>query len=313
MLPRKLFHSTPALQRLLLSMFALVVAASARPVAADNATKPIKATYRPPAEMLRPGPDALAKALSKNEYVFTAPPRETVARGEETYGPIAEYLSKVLGKEIVYKHPDNWLSYQDGMQKGEYDLVFDGPHFVSWRVARRQHEPLVKIPGDFIFVFLARKDNHKVTQLKHLAGRQVCGHAPPNQGTLRLYNQFHNPSRQPQLVPVKGWRNIYKAVIAKKCDGGIVPLKIYKKVDPRGQRAKVLFVTQPAPGQAFTAGPSFTAEDKAKITEALLSPAGQEATKMLRKRFPAKRLVRAIKTEYAGVNILLKDTWGFDS
>ena len=125
--------------------------------------------------------------------ILTAPPRESIEKGKHTYEPIAKYLSSVLNKKIEYQHPGNWLSYSADMRKGKYDLVFDGPHFVSWRIQRLRHTPLVKIPGGFIFRFVADKANRKVSKVDDLIGRKVCGHAPPNQGTLRLYNEFRNP------------------------------------------------------------------------------------------------------------------------
>jgi len=253
------------------------------------------------------------RAGTPQTYVFTAPPRETREQGIATYGPVADYLSRVTGKKIVYKHPDNWISYQSSMQKGEYDLVFDGPHFVAWRIARRDHEPLAKLPGDFIFVFVARQNDAHVKDLNSLGGRRVCGHAPPNQGTLRLYAEFTNPSRVPNLVQIKGWPNIYKGLLASQCDGAVVPLKIYQKLDPQQQKTRILRTTEPVPSQAFTASPRFTAEDKRRMTEGLLSNDGLAATARLRERFPATHLLPAGKAEYAGIERLLKDSYGFDS
>ena len=77
--------------------------------------------------------------VAANEYIFSAPPRGSAEKETKVYKPIAAYLSKMLGKKIVYQHPGNWLSYQQNMQLGRYDLVFDGPHFVSWRILKTNH------------------------------------------------------------------------------------------------------------------------------------------------------------------------------
>ena len=284
---------------LLLIAFTLTVLFATSTAAAIDIISTSKANIRPISQ------------ITEREYIFTAPPRETEKKGQETYGPIAEYLTKVTGKKFVYKHPGSWINYQSNMQKNKYDLIFDGPHFVSWRIAKAKHTPLVKIPGDFIFVFLTQKNNKKVTGLQRLAGRSVCGHAPPNQGTLRLYNAFPNPARQPFLKSVKGWRNIYKAMIDGKCDGAVVPLKIYKKLDPKGTAARVLLITDAAPGQAFTASAAIPFDVRLKIAEMLINPSGQLATQKLRTRFRAKSLIKATPQEYADVKVLLKDSWGF--
>jgi len=85
-----------------------------------------------------------------NTLVLSAPPRGTLAEETQSYQPIADFLSKVTGKKVVYEHSDNWLTYTSKMTKGKYDIVFDGPHFNGWRMERLQHTPLVKLPEDFV-------------------------------------------------------------------------------------------------------------------------------------------------------------------
>jgi ABC-type phosphate/phosphonate transport system substrate-binding protein len=247
-------------------------------------------------------------------YVFSAPPRENKEKGAETYGPIVEYLSRKTGQQFVYKQPDNWLSYQTNMQKGQYDLVFDGPHFVSWRVERLKHTPLVRLQGSLDFVVIARRDDEKITTFEDIAGRIVCGHAPPNLATLTLQAQFDNPSRQPFIRVVRGFPAAYFGVINKKCEGAVLPTGVYKKLDSgetQGQ-TRILFHSKPLPHQAISASPRIPPELQAKIREALLSPEAEGPTAMLRKRFGGgKPFIAATTEEYVGYGYLLKDIWGF--
>ena len=80
------------------------------------------------------------------ELVFSAPPRETPTIGNKRYQPIASYLSKVLGRKVVYKHPGTWGAYRTEMLQGDYDIVFDGPHFNSYRAEKMKYNILAKIP-----------------------------------------------------------------------------------------------------------------------------------------------------------------------
>ncbi len=100
---------------------------------------------------------AIFSASAAADLVFSAPPRESQAGGADSYAPLAQYLSKVTGQKVDYKYSDNWLSYQKEMQKGTYDLVFDGPHFVGWRMAKLGHVPLVKFPGNLSFVVIVKQ------------------------------------------------------------------------------------------------------------------------------------------------------------
>jgi len=251
-------------------------------------------------------------SYAEDALIFSAPPRETPEKGVKTYGEIAAFLTKVIGKKVIYKHSRNWMAYSADMRKGKYDIVFDGPHFVSWRVKAQDHTPLVKIPGDFTFVILTQKDNDKIQTVSDLVSKKICGHAPPNQGTLRIYNQFENPMRLPVLNQVKGWRNIYKAMINKECDGAIVPSKIYNKLDKEGLQTRVLLRTKATPGQAITASKKFNVKMVTKMREALLSEEGKLATAALRKRFASPKLTEATSNEYDTVYKILRDTYGFN-
>jgi ABC-type phosphate/phosphonate transport system substrate-binding protein len=254
-----------------------------------------------------------AHASADEEYIFSAPPRETGENESEVYQPIAEYLSKATGKKIVYKGSNNWLSYQDKMRKGEYDLVFDGPHFISWRMARLQHVPLVKLAGDLAFVVIVRKDNDRFNVLSSLAGRAVCGMAPPNLATLTFYNQFSNPVRQPLITETRSFALAYQGVIDGKCVAAVLRDQMFNKLDKEKGAARVIFHSPGIPNQAFSASPRFSAEDRAKITEALLSPHARVALAQFFSRYSKdKDLVPANAAEFRNLEILLKDTWGFE-
>ncbi|MDH5777459.1 MAG: phosphate/phosphite/phosphonate ABC transporter substrate-binding protein, partial [Gammaproteobacteria bacterium] len=70
---------------------------------------------------------------------MTAPPRESKEAGNKLYTPLANHLSKLLNAKVVYQHPGNWLNYQRDMREDKYDIVFDGPHFISWRLEHLKH------------------------------------------------------------------------------------------------------------------------------------------------------------------------------
>jgi ABC-type phosphate/phosphonate transport system substrate-binding protein len=244
-------------------------------------------------------------------YIFSAPPRGTEAKEREVYDPIARYLSQSTGEHIVYKHPDNWLNYQNQMQQGKYDLVFDGPHFIGWRIDRVGHQPLAKLPGDLAFVVITKNDDMK---LDGLAGRRICGLAPPNLATLTMYKQFPNPMRQPQVKEVKSFAMAYRDVMDQKCDAAVMRDKMYFKLTAKAKhKGKVIWSSDGISNQGFSAGPRLGAETKQKITNALLSPDAQKPLAKFFDRFSKKnkKLVQATAEEYAGHGGLLKDVWGF--
>ena len=261
-----------------------------------------KATYIP------------SKAAESEELIMTAPPRGTAAKEKEINEPIAEFLSKTLGKKVTFRYSDNWLTYSKDMTNGAYDLVaFDGPHFNGWRLDKIGHVPLIKIKEDLIFVVITRAENQEITQVKNLVGRSVCAHAPPNFGTLTLYSQFDNPARQPVIVQIQGWDNAYKGLINGKCVATVVPLKNLGKFDAGEKKlTKIIYKSRVMPNQALSAGPRITPEMQTKIRQAMVSEEGKKATEKLREAYATKELVSTSREEYAGLGKLLKNTTYFE-
>ncbi|WP_455203153.1 PhnD/SsuA/transferrin family substrate-binding protein, partial [Kaarinaea lacus] len=143
-------------------------------------------------------------SFASAELILSAPPRENPSVGEKLYGPLASHLTELLGEKVVYQHPHNWLEYQRDIRRGVYDIVFDGPHFVSWRLEHLKHDVLVKLPGTLEFVVVIHDDNDEIKSMKDLIGKKVCAIPPPNLATLTLIEQFNNPVRQPIIWGVNG-------------------------------------------------------------------------------------------------------------
>jgi ABC-type phosphate/phosphonate transport system substrate-binding protein len=293
---------------LLTASTGIATAHAADAVVTPNST-PV--AYRPSATSASaPSPGEAARA--DQELVLTAPPRDTQSEGERRFGPLAEYLTRVLGRKVVYRHPVTWGAYQAEMLKGQYDLVFDAPHLNGWRVERLGHNVLVKVPGDYTYAAFVRSDNTKVTSISQLAGHKVCAHAPPHLGTLVLFNQFPNPLRQPAIVVTDGYAHTYEAVMAGKCEAAMLSLKHLKKFDKNGTQARIVFTNRSLPQQALSASPRLSAQEQTKVTEALLAPAGEAPLRALRESYGfGAGFVRTSNAEYAGLGLYLRGVWGY--
>lgn len=281
-------------------------------VAADDAAKQTTSTISKVVYQPSKSTEDPQKSIQGSELIFTAPPRETAEAAKALYEPIAEYLSKTIGKKVTFKYPGSWGVYQGTMQKGGYDLVFDGPHFNGWRMAKLQHNILVKIPADFIFVTVTKRENDKIANIKQLAGQTVCAHAPPNLGTLTLLGQFDNPARQPVIINTDGWDNIYKGMAAGRCTAAVIPTKTLEKLDKNGALTKVIYKARSLPNNALSAGPRISPEDQEKIARALISPEASGPTEKFRQAYNVgKGFVPANKQEFVGLGELLKNEWGY--
>ena len=246
------------------------------------------------------------------DYLFTAPPRESQEKGVEIYEPIADFLTKKTGERIIYRHPGSWEEYSRGMQSGEYDLAFDGPHFVSWRIKNIDHNVIVKLPQLHIWRVIARSDNNAVNSMDDLVGRKVCAPKSPNFGMLTMMSHFSNPDKQPVHVITKGWKDGFNGVVQGKCEATVLPKTNHKKFDSGLTKTKAVHTHLPYPNQAFTAGPRIDSTLRSKIKKAMLSKDGQMALSKLRDRFThGAQLVAAENEEYEGISLVLKRASNF--
>lgn len=253
----------------------------------------------------------LAPLAPAKDLVLTSPPRESEQKAREIFQPIAEYLSRALDQPVTFRYSDNWLSYQSEMQKDKYDIVFDGPHFVSYRTTKHHHTPLVKLPGKFIFVLIARKDNQRINKIEDVYGRVLCAPAPPNLGALTILSLYPNPARQPVLMDTKGFPQAYEGLLSGKCSAAAMQIKIFEKLDKDRKAMKVLYESKGLPNQAITASTRLDAAQRARLTEALLSDSGKQATAKLREEYNGQDFIPASAEEYQTPVEYLKDVWGF--
>lgn len=253
--------------------------------------------------------DSQSSATGFEALIFSAPPRESVEESTRIYRPIAEYLSGVLGKQVVYQHPGSWGIYRSRMLAGDYDLVFDGPHFNSFRAEKLGHTVLVKADGTFELALIVR-DNYHFVSVQRMAGHAFCTHAPPNLGTLVLLDLFDNPARQPAIVTRDSWETIYQGVVDGRCAGGVLPVAQLEKLG-RGGGTRVVYKTPPLPNQAFSAGPRLSPGDREKITDALLSPRDKNTLEGLRAAHKISGFVPATNEQYRGLSAYLRNEWGF--
>jgi len=274
-------------------------------LSADVGSKPQKAAFRPPEATT----SNLTTIRQPDVIVFSAPPRGTEAEERAVFDPIAKYLSSSIGKEVIYRYPGNWGVYRGAMVRDEYDIVFDGPHFNSYRSEKHQHRIIVKAPGSIeIAVFVK---NSRYRQLQELAGRSICSHAPPNLGALAVLKQFTNPSRQPIITNSSGWADIFAGVMSGKCQAGVAPFATIEK-NANKDKIRIIYKEKAFPNQAFSVSNRVNLQLQEKIAAALIADEASAPTEKLRQSYALGRMfVVTNNSEYAGISVLLKDEWGY--
>jgi len=254
---------------------------------------------------------------SAKPLLLSAPPRETNEEGQAQYGPIAQYLSKVLKQPVQYYHPKKWSEYTRAMHDGKYDIVFDGPHFAAWRIKHTQHQAVVKLPGDLNFIIFTHKSNNKVNKLHDLLGKSICGLPSPNLATMSAFLMFDNPVIQPNIVYVKGGApEVYESFKRGQCEAAVILAQFFNKAIPEAERSnlKVVAKSNPYPNQTITAGTRLNPSQIQLMQTSLTSPEGTKASQKLLEIYSKnKRVFEVANTsQYDGIEKMLEDeVWGW--
>lgn len=249
------------------------------------------------------------------DLVLTAPPRESAARGEELYGPLAQVLTMQLGQTVVYERARDWIEYATHMKADAYDIIFDGAHFAAWRIKHLGHAPVAKLPGELTFVVVSHKNDPSLTRLRDLIQGQVCSQASPNLGTMAVLAAFNNPLIQPDLYEVANANDVYEAFKAGKCKAAVFQDKYMNRLsEAEKANLRVLYSSGHYPDQTVTVSRRVTDRQRAVLTELLTRPSGIAATQELLKQFTkqAKRFDPVRPKEFAGMEALLEGVlWGW--
>ncbi|MDA8390245.1 MAG: hypothetical protein M0Z76_05905 [Gammaproteobacteria bacterium] len=243
-------------------------------------------------------------------YVFVAAPRESGARGRRDYGPIAAFLTKVLDHKVIYRHPDGWITYESWIWTDHADIYFDGPQFMDWRLRHLDQTLGPRVPQSQDWRLYTWKGSPVHTVQQAAAGQILCAPPFPNWGSLWVMSYFKDPVRQPYLRNVRGWKAIFHAVRAHTCTLGIGPRLSLHYLDPQHKGITIIQKGPHLPNQGFTISARLPLALREKIVQALLSPAGQQAMRRLRRRFAhGHKLVPGDAAAYRGADRVLEAQW----
>ncbi len=231
----------------------------------------------------------LPAQAASGPYLFVTPPRESKARAERDYAPIAAFLTRALGHTVVYRHPTGWLPYEHWIWTDHAAIYFDGPQFVGWRLKNLDQTLGPRVPQPLAWRLYTWKGSPVTSIRQASAGATLCAPPVPNFGTLWASRLFPNPARQPYFRNMRSWKAIYEAVRHHTCEIGIGPQLTLNSLDPTGQGLTTITQSPSYPNQAFTISHALPRAVRLRIVHALLSPAGEEAMMHLRKRFAQGR------------------------
>jgi len=256
------------------------------------------------------GHDALA------DLVFSAPPRGSEAEERATYEPLVKAISKTINEKVTYVYPRNFIQYSVNMQKGHYDIVFDGPHFSEWRVVNLHHTLLVNLPEHLQFLVVTPKGRIHVNTMHDLVYEKICAQVTPQLGTLMLLENYSDKATEPRLHLVKGEDKVFTEFTQGQCTAAVLRDKTFYKMS-KAERAnyKIIYTSPLAPNDAITANNKLNINQKKKLVALLTNPKAMKVAAPIFRRFSREAVAFNVAKpdEFRGLDQLLQLAFGWES
>jgi ABC-type phosphate/phosphonate transport system substrate-binding protein len=242
--------------------------------------------------------------------VFSTPPRSDLGDNDRGLQSLVSYLEEVLGEPVIFDRPTSWQDYTRKMRSGKYDIVFDAPHFSSWRIKHIDHEPVVRVPGTLGYKLVVNRISETLNSIGDLVRVKICAPQSPNLSTMTVYSMFTNPVNMPQIKEIKGGsKAVYTALRNGKCGAAVIPNDDFMRIVPSEKReVRVVAESDPVPAYTITISPRLL-EKKMLMTRMLVSAQGIRATAgvMLSLGKRDQSLIPVDKRDYQDLDQLLSD------
>lgn len=254
----------------------------------------------------------LYSPFSLADLVFSVSPGEgrdaDRNKVEQMYAPLVRYMERILDDKIVFDYPQDWKEYSRNMRNGRYDIVFDAPHFSSWRIKNINHTPVARLPGQLGHVIVTNLFDASPRKLRDLVGVSICSAVSPSLSNMTVYSMFDNPVHMPQIREIEGnYLDLYASLRAGVCDAAILTDSDYKQLRPSLRHSlRVVVRSEPVPERTITVSDRL-AQKKALLAQMLTSNEGAQAAQSVFRQFGKKEqtFVKVKLAEYRDLDDML--------
>lgn len=209
-----------------------------------------------------------------------------LAAGEivRQYGPLRDYLARVLGRPVIMVSAPDFPAFIERTRTGAYDIVFTAPHMGRLAEVRDGWRRVVQTGFRMEIVVLSAKDS-PIRQLEDLRGRSVALGSRGSM-TYQIVNRALQEKglaleRDVAVVETASFSNVLQAVVHRQADGGATGLNLFEAA-PAGEQAllRLVFRAPPSPGFVIMAGRRLSDDEVRVLREALMvfneTPAGAD-------------------------------------
>ena len=218
---------------------------------------------------------------------------------QDKYKGLADYLSKVLKKQVKVETSQSLKSSSANLQKSRYDLMFCRPSNVAAKAMLEQKYTLVAMAkGDFTAAFIVNKDS-PMKKPEDIKGKRIAFPAETSlmakAGLATLRDMNIKPAKD-QIIYAKFQDALAYMVKNKFADAAVVAPVVAKSWEKDGGRT--LFNSKKLPFWSIIASPNMSPEDIEKTRKAVIALETSEEGKQILARMGVKGFAPGNQQDY---------------
>lgn len=218
---------------------------------------------------------------------------------QDRYKGLADYISQVLKRPVKVESSQNLRSSASNLKKSRYDLMFCRPSNVTARAIRDDHYNLVAMAkGAFTAAFIVNKDSPLKT-IEDIRGKRLAMPAQTalmtKMGLATLRDLKIDPAKE-HITYAHYQDALTYEVKNHFADAAVVAPIVVKDWEKEGGR--VLYQSKKAPFWAVIAAPTISADDVAKLRDALINLENTEDGKKILAKIGVKGFVPGNQQDY---------------
>lgn len=177
----------------------------------------------------------------------------------ETYRPVADALSRELGRPVEMQTSPDFKTFHERTQAGEYDLVLTAPHLAWLAYSEAGYLPLVVYQRETEGILVTRADG-VYKSFGELKGKTISVADPLAITVMRLESELAKAGlaggRDYLRLEVSSHNNAALYVIERKADAAIMGgLPFQRLPEDMRKHLRIIKTTKSFPSQVYLANP----------------------------------------------------------
>jgi phosphonate transport system substrate-binding protein len=246
-------------------------------------------------------------AEAEKSLVFGFLPVISAEKMIKRFGPMIDYLSQEIGKDISFESAPNYKIFvQRTNQEKRYDILFTAPHFYYLAERKVGYEVIVRVSAPTMRSVIVVPKNSPIQSVKELRGKNISLADKHSLATAMLRDYLLqndiNPDTDVNLIVTPNHSASLLSAYKGITDAASLMIPPYNRAKPEiRDNTRILAKTKGTPHMPISVAPWINEQMKIKIQAALLKLNESPEGKKLLRRMSWPGFKKSSPKEYSGL------------